>query len=1173
MSGRGKERRRPWWRRAIKGLLLLVMAAVLFCYGIVVVSLSLLTPDRLTPLAAHVATGFLQNCEVQMSRVQIGLRDTYPYFHLEVDSLRIISTTMRDLDRTVYADVPAYADTLLCIDGFSGGINVPALMKGSLDFSDLTIDGPTANIVIVNDSLFNFNIVPPSEEKETEPFNFADIPTIKIHKLALRNPGPLRYDDCATDTHVEVSLDEVSVDGTGSPLYRLRFNGDVRTPLLFDYLAVEQMRFGLNGDISWSQTHPYAVGVDNFAFEADVLRGRLGAHVDFSDNLVVDRFMLDLDPVPVKRLLAVLPPDAGVPEGIETDAVVKADVKLLEPFDAGVALLPHVSVNISIPDTRLDWRDLHLRNLSLDLGITVPDDELRNIKVEVRNLNLRGPATDLTFKGWADRLTTDPRFNVTMTGRCDFSRLPQQLVNLVPGTLSGAMRADATVSGTMSMLNLKNFQKLKVDGKIAFADLGWESPDTITMLYGRRVDFDFGTDRYNVDSLGNRSERLLMTTLKIDSLFVFHDVLKINLTDFAIGLGASNTGALPDSGRIVPLGGGVKFGSFSLLSLADSARVRVRNASGRAVISLHNGNLKQPQFSANLSLGRVVAGDRTTRVSLRNASTEITAWREPQGRRARELTAIYDSLRHDHPHLSPDSLIADALAIHARKHPRRKRDHLEMTPDSTELIAWQTDNSIKKVLLGWAIRGKLQSNRATFFSPYFPLRNSISEVDLTFNNDSVNVNGLRYRAGNSDFAMKGYISNVRQALTSSTGRVPLKVRFGLVSDTIDVNRLAEAAFRGSAYAQATDSVKALVSLGDDDDDDEAMERAMTGAADATGDDGHIAFLVPTNIDAELTFKANNIRYSDLLLQKFTGQLLASGGALNVHNLNASSDVGGVNLSALYMGRDPNDLKFGFGLKVNKFNIHRFLRLVPAVDSVMPLLRNFEGVISADMAATTSLKPDMDFDLSTLDAAISIEGDSLVLIDPDTFKMLSKWLFFKDKNRNIIDHMSVQMLIDDNEMQLFPFIFNIDRYRLGVQGYNDFDMNFDYHIAVLKSPIPFKFGINISGNPDKYKIRLGGAKFDDKTPLNVALVDNTRVNLVREIEDVFRRGVRSSDFGSIGRGIATEGDGARRRRRQESDTLSATDSAMFIKEGLIDAPVLPDSTATAGGSKRKGKKKK
>lgn len=146
-------------------------------------------------------------------------------------------------------------------------------------------------------------------------------------------------------------------------------------------------------------------------------------------------------------------------------------------------------------------------------------------------------------------------------------------------------------------------------------------------------------------------------------------------------------------------------------------------------------------------------------------------------------------------------------------------------------------------------------------------------------------------------------------------------------------------------------------------------------------------------------------------------------------------------------------------------------------------------------------------------------------------------------------MDVRMTVSDNRLQLFPVIFTMDRYRLGVQGYNDLSMNFDYHIAVLKSPLPFKFGINIKGNPDKYKIRLGKARLNENLPVNVSIVDTTRVNLLRQIENVFRRGVASSDFRRLRIARAPEAAAI----DLNADTISAADSAAFIREGLIPAP--------------------
>ena len=184
--------------------------------------------------------------------------------------------------------------------------------------------------------------------------------------------------------------------------------------------------------------------------------------------------------------------------------------------------------------------------------------------------------------------------------------------------------------------------------------------------------------------------------------------------------------------------------------------------------------------------------------------------------------------------------------------------------------------------------------------------------------------------------------------------------------------------------------------------------------------------------------------------------------------------------------------------------------------------------------------------------MKLSGDSLVLIDPQTFRKIGKWLLFKHKERNVIDHMNVEMIVNNSQLELFPFIFDLDRYKLGVMGGNDMAMNLHYHIAVLKSPLPFKFGINVSGNVDNMKIRLGKAKFNEKNmPRTVAIADTTRINLVREIGNIFRRGVRNSkmkglDFSKISSAQAADAGIA-------ADTISHADSLYFIKEGLIPAP--------------------
>ena len=437
----------------------------------------------------------------------------------------------------------------------------------------------------------------------------------------------------------------------------------------------------------------------------------------------------------------------------------------------------------------------------------------------------------------------------------------------------------------------------------------------------------------------------------------------------------------------------------------------------------------------------------------------------------------------------------------------------------------------------------------------FPIRNRIRNLDIRFNNDSIIIDSLSYKAGHSDFLVKGIISNMRRSLTSRGFRSPLKVNFDILSDTVDVNELTYTSMLGSSYAVRRSRGESAFGA-DYDGSDEALDRRVAAAATAS-DDSIQPILVPVNIDARVDVSSRNVLYSDLDLKDMTGEILAYDGALNLHNLKATSDAGSVGLSALYAAPSADDIKFGFGLTVEKFNIERFERLIPAIDSIVPLLKDVAGIIDADVAATVDLTPRLDFKLPTLDAAVRITGDSLTIIDPETFKTMAKWLMFKDKQRNLIKHMSVSFLVEDNMLRVYPFIFDIDRYRLGVRGYNDLDFNFDYHVAVLKSPLPFKFGINIKGSPDKYKIRVGGAKFKaDEAVDRPVVVDSARMNLIGQIEDIFRHGVSRSRFAGLNIGdrpSAATIDLA-------TDTLTRADSLSLMREGLIPPDLTKDNTA-------------
>jgi hypothetical protein len=118
------------------------------------------------------------------------------------------------------------------------------------------------------------------------------------------------------------------------------------------------------------------------------------------------------------------------------------------------------------------------------------------------------------------------------------------------------------------------------------------------------------------------------------------------------------------------------------------------------------------------------------------------------------------------------------------------------------------------------------------------------------------------------------------------------------------------------------------------------------------------------------------------------------------------------------------------------------------------------------------------------------------------------------------------------------------------GSNDMNLNLNYHVSILKSPLPFKFGINLKGTLDKPKIRFGGAKFKNKSLATTrAIADTTRVNLVSEMRRVFRRGVRAASLGPLD----IKGNTSTSYMDEPDDVISHADSLLMIEQGYIEAP--------------------
>lgn len=1158
--------------RTIRIALWAAYAAVLTLAATLICTVHVLSPGRLTPLAATVANRLL-DARVSLGSAELSFRPAFPVMHLHLDSLTIISNAFADLDADSRHSLPSFADSLLTLEAFDGAIDLHRLLLGEICLRRVELMRPALNIVIDSEGRGNFDIYHPDDTVAADaPLS---IPPFSISHFALSDPRAIRYYNAADSIGATVLLlGDMELDGHDTPMYAIKVDGVVANPLLRDVLSDSSFRFGLDGRVRWKPDTPGLFSFEQFTVRGECMEATADVDIVIDSTLTVTAGMLRVPPFPVADALALLPPDMRRQyflDQIHTDATLSATARLTRPYCAATDTLPYADVYIDVPECSLRMGRADLHSLMLDMEINLRGNNPDSARVTVRRLAASGPATAIDVSGSFGRLVSDPTFDIALDADVSLDRLPPMIAGAAGGWLKGRLSAHGHAAGTASTLDADNFHRLDLRGHIAARNLYFLRNDTNLLVTADGLKI-----RFNSQARRQNGNVFLGGEITLDTAAVLSGGVTVRGGGLRLAAGVENTAfGSGDTTRVLPLGGRLSVARLDIESITDSAGVRIRGIDGTVGVQRFKGNAHEPLITGNLDIRRMSAGTVSNRFVITSPHIDVHMQRRTAAiRRRKQVRQLADSISRRHPYLSPDSVYALALAERRRNRHHKRRLSTAMTDEDTEMLQLELAGGFRRFLSDWELAGNLSTRSARLFTPYFPLRNRVRKLDLAFSTDSLILSGVKYTAGSSDMQLQGIISNIRRALLGNAADNTLKINLDISSDTIDVNQLASATFAGSAYAGRRRRGLSGFDMGrmSADDDDSDLDRQFDALADGQPDSVG-PLLIPSNIDARINVNAKNVLYSDLLLNNLGGQLLVYGGAVNLHNLTAASDAGSLSLSALYSASKPTDMSFGFGMDLTNFRVGRFLRLMPALDSIMPMIRDFDGIINADVAATVDIDSAMNMRLPTLDAAVRLTGDSLSIIDPDTYRTLGKWLRFKDKTDNTIKHMNVELIVHDNVMQIFPFEFDIDRYRLGVAGSNDLDMNFKYHIAILKSPLPFKFGINISGNPDKYKVRFGGAKFKPGMAAeSVGIVDTARVNLIRQIEGVFRRGVNNARFARVN-AAAMARDARDMLTDAPDEGLTHADSLALISEGLIEAPAPADATPASPPAKGKNKGKK
>lgn len=1056
--------------------IVLVLLGIVFLLPIIafgVLRWAVLAPEKLTPLVTQEANAYLNDARLECDEVELTYFETYPYFGVKLINGRIINET---------DSLPC--DTLVSFKRTIVAINPTYIFNSKRIAVELFfIDTPRFYGYIAPDGKANWDIVQSTDTTTQDTTQQQPLPPIDLKKVRIKS-GRLVYDDRQQDLYTEVNGFYLNLKGSFANQdsengVRLETGS---SSILFDspaYTLSNHLRMDFKSELSWTYMmreitlKDAELRVNDLPFKASgsIKRREAGqpSLVDLGFNLnildlneilhfIPEQYLKNRDKMAATGSILL----EGKIQGEVGDSVVPS-LDLCCKIDNGSY---HVEgVQQGIDSLRMD----------VDLAFNGPCPDSSFVKVE--ELVVKGRNISLDVKGSAYNLFDNPAIRSKIKGNVNLTQLAKDFLNPDTIILEGEMSADLTTAFTVNDLLDSNMSKVEADGALNIERFKATSPVFGLDAYIAGLSLKAGSAKK--ESRYMQTDELLASNLQIDTLNIqYKENINSRISHLELRV---NTARNIDTTAVIPVTTWMTIGQLRS-KLPDSTWLVLKNTTldGGIKASANNKRIPKAGFRLRMDTLKYFMVAARTGAVLSNSQFTLEA-------------------------LPYRDAVKQRLEQSARNR-RRAAIRQASARGQRDTTAVADTSATSRLLRRWEARGKIDFDKLRLFSRYFPIPIHMEGTSVEYNTNRVTLKDARLHLGKSDLRLNGQLSQLRAAaLRGGT----LKGKLTVQSDLIDCNQLLLAMNRGARFAEADE--KAPASFNTDSITALEYQNMEIGAQDTLRTDTTTQLMIiPKFLDLSLRTDAKRIQFKDLELENVVGEVVVRDQVLNLSELRMNSNIGDGNLTMVYSTPDEAHASMGLELGLNKILVNKLIDLFPSMDTLVPMLRSFEGVVDCQITATCQTDSTMSVLLPTLNASCFMRGKDMVLLDGETFAEISKTLMFKNKKRNLIDSIAVDLAIKDSKIEVFPFLVEMDRYKVAVGGTHNMDMTFDYHLSVLKSPVPFKLGIDITGNLDDFKFKIVRCKYKDfLQPAKQAELDSTRRNVRELIRDEIRRQIREA----------------------------------------------------------------
>ena len=1011
----------------------------------------ILSPKRLTSLVNKYASNFI-TCDYNIGKVDLTLFKTFPDVGLEINDLVLINPTKGWT-----------TDTLARIDECIVSVNLKkALYEDEIIVNTCQLNGGFINAFFDVEGGNNFEIFPPSEAKPNEAAPDETSYLIDLNKLALNNID-IRYTDLASST-------TAAINGLG-----LKMKGMINNDVIdadVD-LAIKDLKAEIN------DTTKMKASIDNITFNGKVnMKG---------DDITADAA------IGTGALAFLMKGDSDITANLKSFKVgYKGDVNDYEHIKGTVTLnavgatavmdgetyANNTSINLDIP---LDF------NLSQNYAIFDKSEiKLNDIKIEFIGEASMKDVIKLNMDLHTNAMIIDDLMRLIP------ERLKKELLSGIK--LNGKLLLDSHIEGTYSenQMPVINANVTLSNGYLAMEDLLPFPLTSVNTSIHTKLDLN-GKSDVNLKSL-----RLKMSNTIVAASGHVYDVMDKMLCNLSVKADVDFDDVKSYFPEELIAQGSVKadvslrgtadqFSSLDLMNTKLNGKLHFNNLDMHYAdsINVKSSDLKLDFVLPNPAENSLSNGLTNVKVSGTDLDADITGMMtavlndfniEAQVSNVLDSTAVMSAIA-DFGFSNIDFTMDDMVfrssntngsAFMLPSANEGKTSYAAVfSSDSliygmgdemyfaTEGLALDVnadyDESAEDLFLQW--NPKLNIDLSNAFLAMNDLKEpvEIPQVTLNYTEKGLNIGNSQFVLGDSDFKLSGVLTNVYDHFKTDE---LLKGEFSFTSNYTDVNQLMDI-FNGMGADEATQIENA-----------KDVDTTVVVKEDKP-------FMVPYGVNIVMHTLINSAQAGDMSIRNVGGDLTIKDGILVLQEMGFTSDAAKMQLTAIYKSKRKNHLYAGFDFHLLDIDIAEMIRIIPDLDTIVPMLSSFAGNAEFHFAAETNLKADYSLKYSTLKAACSIEGKDLVVLDSETFNKIKRLLLFSKKTDNKIDSLDVQFTVFKNEIDVYPFAVSMDKYTAMLYGRHNLDMSYDYNIAVLSPPLLSRLGVEIKG-PDfdnmKFKVR-------------------------------------------------------------------------------------------------------